>query len=244
MANAEAGEAPYSRSQMAYEQVLAAIIDGRYPVNSKLPAEIALSRQVGVSRPVLRAALVRLRADGVLRSRQGSGNYVVRQPHRTVLRLAGLENIADVQNCFKFRIGIEGEAAYYAAENIQPETLAPIDAALQQLETAARSDEAGVDPDFAFHMAIAEASRNPYFISSLAAIKEHMVFGITITHHLSLRRPRARLLEVQAEHLAIRDAIARQDPEAARETMRTHLANARGRLFEGDLNDEAPGAKA
>ena len=39
----------------------------------------------------------------------------------------------------------------------------------------------------------------------------------------------AYLRRVNAEHESIIDAISRQDPEAARAAMRTHLANSRER---------------
>ncbi len=235
MSDSNSADDSYSLSDMAYERLMSAVIDGKFAVNTKLPPEIELARQIGVSRPVLRIALQRLRDDGILKSRRGSGNFVTRQPHQTVLQLVRLSQISDIQNCFKFRIGVEGESAYYAAVNQDGASLAKIDLALDGLNSAAENNTSGVDDDFNFHMNIAQASGNLYFISSLAAIKDQFVFAISVTHNLSLHRPRERLLAVQSEHQAIRDAIAHADPEQARQSMRQHLENARRRLFEGDL---------
>jgi DNA-binding FadR family transcriptional regulator len=225
----------YCLSDMAYERLVSVVIGGEFPVNSRLPPEIELARRIGVSRPVLRIALIRLRADGILKSRRGSGNYVIRQPHRSVLRLVELSQISNIQDCFKFRIGVEGESAYYAAINLSKSVLVKIDNALLSLAEAGKNKVSGVHSDFEFHMNIAQASGNQYFVSSLAAIREQFVFSISITHDLSLHRSRDRLLTVQGEHQTIRDAIARAEPEEARVAMRTHLENARRRLFEGDL---------
>ncbi len=225
----------YSMSDMVYERLMSAVIAGEFAVNSRLPSEIELARRIDVSRPVLRTALQRLRDDGILRSRRGSGNFVIRRPHQAVLQLAQLNQIADIQNCFKFRVGIEGESAYYAAANQNDALLARIDDALAGLDGAAHSSSPGVGVDFDFHMAVARASGNPYFISSLDAIKDQFLFAISITHNLSLRRSKERLFAVQAEHHAIRDAIAQSDPERARQAMRNHLEHARQRLFESDL---------
>ncbi|NVO15137.1 MAG: FadR family transcriptional regulator [Rhodoplanes sp.] len=225
----------YSLSDVAYERLMSAIIEGRYPINSRLPPEVELARQVGVSRPVLRTALQRLRTDGVLKSRRGSGNFLIRQPHQTVLRMVRLSQIADIQNCFKFRIGVEGEAAYYAALNRDHVSIEEIKKSLDLLTSASASNSLGVDADFDFHLNIAKASRNPYFISSLEEIKSHFLFGISVTHNLSLHRSRERLAVVQAEHRAICEYIVGSEPDAARTAMRSHLENARRRLFEGDL---------
>jgi DNA-binding FadR family transcriptional regulator len=56
---------------------------------------------------------------------------------------------------------------------------------------------------------------------------------MNVTRNLSLRRPVSQLRAVQQEHERIVDAIARQDADAAHEAMRTHILNARGRMFEG-----------
>ena len=94
---------------------MAAVISGQFSVNSRLPPEVKLAQQIGVSRPVLRTALIRLRTDGIFASKRGSGNYVIRQPHQSVLQMVQLSQIVDIQNCFKYRVGLEGESAYYAA---------------------------------------------------------------------------------------------------------------------------------
>jgi DNA-binding FadR family transcriptional regulator len=235
VSNANPENDSYNLSDMVYEKLIAAVISGKFAVNSKLPPEIELAREIDVSRPVLRIALQRLRDDGILKSRRGSGNFVIRQPHQTVLQLVQLSQIPDIQNCFKFRIAVEGEAAYYAAINRNNTLLERIDGALSGLDEAAVHNTSGVDVDFEFHMSIAQASGNPYFVSSLAAIRDQFMFGISVTHNLSLRRTKKRLSLVQAEHQAIRETIARSDPEQARLAMRQHLENARRRLFEGDL---------
>ncbi|MEC7963679.1 MAG: GntR family transcriptional regulator, partial [Pseudomonadota bacterium] len=102
-------------SDRVYETVLSKIMDGEFPVGSKLPTEHALCEQFGVSRPVLRQALKQLREDDVIVSRQGSGSFVRRRPETGVLDFAPVGSIADIQRTFEFRSAIEGEAAYLAA---------------------------------------------------------------------------------------------------------------------------------
>ncbi len=225
----------YSMGDMTYQALLERIISGHYQANSKLPPEIDLATELGVSRPVLREALQRLKSDGVLASRQGSGNFVIRQPHPTVLHFASLSRVRDIQDCFKFRVSVEGEAAFHAAEAHDPQTLQEIRSAFAALQRAVESRELGVALDFNFHFAVACATGNAYFSSTLEAMKEEIIYSITLTRQLSLRRSLPRLLLVQNEHRAIMQAIEERRPDEARRCMREHLEAARRRVFEGDL---------
>ena len=49
-----------------YHSLHARIVNGDYPANEKLPPEIQLAEEFGVSRPVLRNALERLREEGIV----------------------------------------------------------------------------------------------------------------------------------------------------------------------------------
>ena len=80
-----------------YEQLLMQIAVGRLAAGRRLPSEPALCTALGVSRPVVRAALARLRADGIVESRRGSGSYVVRGPSREFLRVAPSGSIAELK---------------------------------------------------------------------------------------------------------------------------------------------------
>jgi DNA-binding FadR family transcriptional regulator len=229
-----AEQSNFSLSDMAYEKLMSAVIRGEFSVNSRLPPEVELAQRIGVSRPVLRVALIRLRTDGILASKRGSGNYVIRQPHQTVLQMVHLSQIVDIQNCFKYRVGIEGEAAYYAALSKDKNALHQIEKSLQGLGDAINNRVPGVEYDFSFHFNIALATENQYFISSLMAIRSQFSIGTSVTHNLTVRRTKARQQAIHGEHEAIYAAIARGDADGARNAMRSHIENARRRLFEGD----------
>lgn len=85
---AAAKPGPAARSPAAepsaplYQQVVAVlraeILDGTYPVGSKLPTEDVLTQRFGVSRHTVREALRQLRTDGLVASRQGAGTTIER----------------------------------------------------------------------------------------------------------------------------------------------------------------------
>ncbi|MEH7111609.1 GntR family transcriptional regulator [Neobacillus niacini] len=60
-----------------YDELLLQITKGVYPVNSQLPSEPDLAKELGVSRATLRQALALLQDDGIVRNIRGKGNFVI-----------------------------------------------------------------------------------------------------------------------------------------------------------------------
>jgi GntR family transcriptional regulator, transcriptional repressor for pyruvate dehydrogenase complex len=215
-----------------YAGIFERIVAGELAINARLPSETELARRFGASRPVVREALARLREDGVIVSRQGSGSYVKRRPDAAILRFAPVGSIGDVQRGFEFRTALEGAAAALAAERWADADIVEIRGALKALDRCIADGELGVDADVAFHRAIAQAKHNPYHIAVQATLQAHIAFGMNLTRNLSLRDA-SRLRVVQDEHVAIVAAIEARDADAARAAMERHIENARRRMFEG-----------
>jgi len=224
-----------NRVDVVYAGIIGAMSNGEYPENGRLPTETELAQQYGVSRPTVREALSRLRLDGLIASRRGSGSYMLRRPDRNIKRFAPIESIADVQRCFAFRIAIESTAAGLAAEYRTNRDIEEITRAYHQMEDARARDEntAFVDHDLQFHLALARASQNVFFVTALEMIIEQMRVGMRLALNLSLERERVWRELVQVEHHDIMAAIEKGSSVDAAEAMRYHLANARRRLFEG-----------
>jgi GntR family transcriptional regulator, transcriptional repressor for pyruvate dehydrogenase complex len=220
-------------SHQIYERIFELIVSGEYPERSRLPSEFELSRRFGASRPIVREALARLRDDGLIVSRQGSGSYVQRRPDAAVLRFVPVGSVADIQRCFEFRVGLEGAAAALAALRWEEEDLAEIRAALEDLDDCIREGRLGVEADARFHRGIAEATHNPFHVSVQRSLEPHVAFGMNLARNLSLLRPAARLRIVQDEHEVIVAAIEARDSARAQKAMEVHVENARRRVFEG-----------
>ncbi len=221
-------------AERIYHLIRGRISNGDYPANEKLPPEKALSEEFGVSRPVIRAALERLRDQGLIHSRQGAGSYV-RQAKSAPLGFARVETIADIQRCYEFRICIETMAAALAAERRDAAALAEIETALSLMDAATNSVTHREDADFAFHLAIAKAANNQYFEVAMRALRDHIYVGMKM-HGQSLMSDGATgLREVFEEHKAIFTAICDGKAEIAETLMRKHLTHSRERLFGGTL---------
>lgn len=210
---------------------MAVIVAGKLPEGERLPAETELASSFGVSRPVVREALSRLRADGVIVSRRGSGSYVQRKPSPQLLSLAPIGGIADLMRCFEFRIALEGEAAALAAVRRSDDDVAQMEAALAALEQAIERKSVGTQADIRFHNAIAAASKNKLFTTTLTALADVIFQGVSVARKLTLQASTRRLLTVQAEHRRIFEAIRDEDASAARKAVRQHIENARARVL-------------
>jgi DNA-binding FadR family transcriptional regulator len=214
-----------------YREILGAIVAGEFKEGDKLPTELALAERHAASRPTIREALARLRADGITSTRQGSGTFVTSRPDPALPRFTALESLSDVQRCFDFRIVVESGAAALAATMASEADLARVVRCFGQLDQVIADQAVGAGEDFDFHLAVARASGNQFFISAIASMQAQVLVSINLMRNLSLIKSVERQKLVQVEHEAILAALQRRDAQAAGQAMRSHLENARNRLF-------------
>ncbi len=228
-----------NRVDTVYANIMDLMSNGEFQENARLPTETELAQRFGVSRPTVREALSRLRLDGLIASRRGSGSFVLRRPDRNIKRFAPIESLADVQRCFAYRIALESAAAGLAAELRTPRDLDDIRRALEQPPLVRVKEQAagGVDEDLQFHLAIVRASQNIFFVTALEMVGDQMRVAMQLSRSLSLERSRLRREVVQAEHREIVNAVEKGSSVEAAEAMRLHLGNARRRLFEGPQSE-------
>lgn len=207
--------------------------EGTLKAGDKLPAEAAIMQEFGVSRTVVREAISRLQASGLVSTRHGVGTFVVGLGEATPFRIAPEQfaTLRDVISVLEFRIGIETEASFLAALRRTDDNLKHLRNALDAVTHAIEAGHDAVGPDFQFHLEIARATQNPHFADLMTSL------GSSIIPRARLQTPNTvpdaehlgYLRRVNAEHENIFDAIQNQDPEAARAAMRTHLSNSRER---------------
>lgn len=212
--------------------LLGARIDsGALGPGDKLPTEQELALAHGVSRTVVREAVSRLKSEGMLASRQGAGVFVRADAHLKPLRIESLASRSEqsVVQIVELRRAIEAESAALAAER---RTRADLDAmrnALRDLDRASGRGEDGVAEDVRFHRTIAEASRNPYFLSVLEFLGQFLPGATRVTRANESRRADfARA--VKEEHAAVLAAIDKGDATVARRAATRHMVNAVKRI--------------
>jgi GntR family transcriptional regulator, transcriptional repressor for pyruvate dehydrogenase complex len=224
-----------SRVEHAYRLILALITDGALEGGDRLPSETEMASSFGVSRPVVREALTRLQQGGILEIRWGAGSYVLDPENHGPLEanFGPLESVDEIRHSFEIRIALEEKAAELAALRGSKATSKKIRLAFDKMESAINTQELAVDADWHFHVAIAEASQNPFFVRAHQSFRNPITFSMSLARSLSLTHPKERLQTVQQEHIAILQAIEQKKPDDASSAMRLHLENSCSRIFEG-----------
>lgn len=240
---APAGRAP-SLSQRVVDGVTERIRSGALRPGERVPPEPALMREFGVSRSVVREAVSRLQANGLVRTHQGVGSFVLApEPSAPLLAAPGTDlKIQQKLAMLELRLSLESEAAALAAQRRRPEQLAAMERALDDFDTQRQTGEGTAEADFRFHEAIATATGNEYFVHVLRSLSAATIPRQALR---AARRPVATKAprfgdpspqlrsgkDITAqEHRAVFDAIRRGDASAARAAMVMHLTNSRERM--------------
>lgn len=219
-------------AQGVVENITASIHGGALKTGEKLPTEAVIMELHGVSRTVVREAISHLQAAGLVQTRHGIGTFVL-APAPASRRISSdtVRTIGDVLAILELRISLETEAAWLAASRRSDEQAAEMGAALQRLQAGAGKSGGSVESDVQFHLLIAQATGNRYFVDILSELGNTIIPRARLNSaQLAHDDPAAYLERVNREHEDIYRAILRKDPEAARAAMRTHLSNSRERL--------------
>ncbi|CAG2152395.1 FadR/GntR family transcriptional regulator [Cupriavidus numazuensis] len=224
------------RGRTLAEEVVSGLTErirqGQLKPGDKLPTESEVMATFGVSRTVVREALSRLQASGLVETRHGIGTFVLARPAETPspfrIDIAAMGTAMDVLAMLEFRVSLEAEAAGLAATRRNDEHLGAMRRALDTMKRNTTEGSDAVGADFEFHLSIARATGNRYFTD----IMGHLGTMLIPRSRLQVNsQERAQYLErVHIEHENIYDAIERRDPEAAKAAMRMHLTNSRERL--------------
>lgn len=222
------GDEPGERlADRVYGQLLAFIVEENLGQGDRLPSEHELSRLTGVSRPIVREALTRLQADGLIESRRGAGSFVRQRPAEHQIQHLLPAPVRARLDTFDVRIAVEPAAARLAALHRTDAELQAIKTATAALIAALAAGEPAGEHDLTFHRAIAQASHNPMFLLTLETLDAH-VEGL-IVPSLALIEADERAKRVELEHVAVTEAIERGEAELAETAMRLHLMRARSR---------------
>jgi GntR family transcriptional repressor for pyruvate dehydrogenase complex len=220
------------------EELTRMLAAGRLKPGDVLPSEAELARRFGVSKPVVREALNRLAARGVVVVQQGKQTSVAALssvPLASYFELA--VRLADdgLRDAIQLRGVLEPEIAALAASRIEDDELEALEALIERLRDLVETQDPWVEADLEFHLAIARASGNrlmQFLMEALAGtIRENIRL---LQRQRDLRDARATL----RRHLAIYEALRARDPAAARAAMQKHFASQR-RVVEAILRDPA-----
>ena len=206
------------------------ILEGRYSYGDRLPAERSLADLFRASRGTVREALRRLEDTNLVTRRVGSGtfvNYRHRPDHEHVAEETSPLELIEV------RIAVEPHIVRLAVTNASERDLNALRDALENVVRAGEP-ESFSRADEAFHLALAECSKNPVMRWLYQHIND-------VRSHSQWRARRDKILTPErierynADHRALLEAVEARDIRRAVDTMREHLERARA-----DLLGQAP----
>ncbi|MDE2915330.1 MAG: FadR/GntR family transcriptional regulator [Paracoccaceae bacterium] len=209
------------------------ILEGVLKPGERLPTESELCVHYEVSRTVVREAIARLQSEGVLISIQGRGMFVAEHPHagKFAIDVAELNTLPDTIALLELRMCVEVESAAFCAINRTEKEATKIRKLMEKVDALHKDpDSVDVHYDYSFHLAIASAAKNAYFHRFLHFLEPIIVPRFRLGH---LVRPEFKdeyYNQIHDEHEAVVAAIEQQDPNTARESMRTHLLNSLARF--------------
>lgn len=202
-----------------------AIVVGDYD-NVPFPTEAELARKHGVSRAVTREAVKMLTAKGLLSARPRQGTIV--QPSSSwnlfdsdVLHwlLERKFSVELLRHFNQLRVAIEPEAAALAAMQADAEERAAIGAGLDRMVAAEAGHDNTLAADIAFHVAVLEGSRNPFYKQFRDMVASALATSIHFTNRI---KGRSASIE---DHRAVYDAILKRDSDGARCAMRRLISD-------------------
>ncbi|WP_238385226.1 FadR/GntR family transcriptional regulator [Nesterenkonia muleiensis] len=230
------------RSDALAEHLREKIASARIPAGEKLPSESALMAEHRVSRTVVREALGRLHAEGLISTRRGLGSFALTPPRTTAPRGARpIRTLNDRLDLLQYRLALEPEAAALAALAVSSGAVttqqqAALEAECEAFSAAVTNPASAMRHDFAFHRSVAAACGNTYLLDAVETLGPVMIAMPSPRLRTDNSDAAARHHEMATqEHRDILSAVTEADSAGAAAAARVHLTNSRRRMLSDHL---------
>ncbi|MGB4208957.1 MAG: FCD domain-containing protein [Thermovirgaceae bacterium] len=218
------------KSSSVMKQILEAIEEGRLKESDKLPNELNLAKQFGVSRSVIREATSGLVAMGVIKRVPGTGTFVQQQERSFAPMVAQSASFweeiqgAGSLDAYIARLIIEPIIWEYTAGRIKPKDLRSLKTILKRMQNAiGENDFDGYrELDISFHLQLAKSSGNQVLFEimkkfiNLTGLDRWEIEKIWPTNNFSINRS-------LDDHRELLQMLERGTPQEVRSKLEAHL---------------------
>ncbi len=210
-------------SQSIADNILSMItIEKRFSVGDKLPNELNLSEELGVSRTTLREAIRILVAYDILEIKRGKGTFVTEKALQQPQELEQLSAIkVNAKDLYEMRLIFEPEAAYFAAMRGTDTEIKRILDYGKKIEHKIKNGEDRTKEEHAFHKAIAQATHNDFMNKLMPILYQAISKGVV----LSSQSDKA-VNDTVGDHRMIMEFLEQRNAEGARSAMKIHIMHA------------------
>jgi len=211
-------------------QLRQAIQDGVYAHGEKLPAERQLAEAFGTSRTTVRMALDHLEQERLVARRVGSGTFVNHRPQGAPGDIAEQTSPLEL---IEVRLALEPHMTRLAVLNATARDIDRLTEVMERLDGASTDTESFTQWDEAFHLAIAECTRNPLLVAlyrQINDVRTHSQWNAMKDKVLTGER----IADYNRQHRSLFEALRSRDVEGAVAIITNHLHHARRQLMGAD----------
>lgn len=207
------------------------ILTGQLRAGDKLPTEAALCQTYNVSRSAVREAIASLRAENLVKTRQGVGAFVAERSEQDTfsIDIDHLQSLTEIRKILELRLEVDCAGAAMAARRRSRAQLVVLEASCAALISALRLGNGGSDEMMRFRHAIAGATGNSYFRGLMQFLNDMIAVAIAKETMLAPYNYASRK-EIIIEITELMDALRIGDPDRARRASWRHLLNAADRM--------------
>lgn len=227
-----------------------------YNIGDRLPTEREIAESYGVSRTVIREAIIMLEIEGLVEVRKGSGVYVTSLPLSSTSPFQNISNNTETANMLSAFSGltgtdigpfellqarqlIESNIAEFAALQITKVEIDALKKVLQEEKKALEIGDSNEESDRQFHILVAEATKNTFFadvVKLMWRMRLESKMWAQLHTHIDTIDYRKSWLN---QHALILSALQKKDAAAAKEAMWQHFESIKSTLLElSDVDDE------
>ncbi len=191
--------------------------------NERLPSERVLAEDYGVARNTIREALTKLEIDDYVKTRRGSGTYVVYEPPEASAN--AIENAGPLE-LIDARFALEPHICRLNVLHGKKSDFDQLEKLCEEMEAAVGDHAAFAEADAEFHRLLAEASGNSLLIWVIGQINS-VRSRDEWTRMTRVTLDEKIISQYNTEHRQILNAIRTREPERAASLMKEHLETAR-----------------
>ncbi|MCS3732106.1 DNA-binding FadR family transcriptional regulator [Mucilaginibacter dorajii] len=205
-------------------------IEKNFKVGDTIPKELELTQAMGVSRTVIREALLRLRMMGLIDSKKKRGAVITSPDLISILEKSMNPQILDIstlKEIFEMRLSLEIGMADFIIERVTPEDIAELRAIVAVEPNEAQAEIFLVEQEIKFHGKLYDITGN----ETLRKFQKMLLPVFNYVHQSGLLKKPVTFKKF-VSHAGLVDLIENGSAEMLRNGMRNHLENHFSRLFE------------
>lgn len=205
-------------------------VEKNFKVGDSIPKELELAESLGVSRTVVREAMLRLRLMGLIESKKHRGAVITSPDLVSVLEKSMNPKILDdgtLKEVFEMRLSLEIGMADFIMKRVKPEDIAELRVLVENEPTLSDQMLFQIEHEIAFHGKLYEITGN----ETMKKFQKLLLPVFDYVHKSGLLK-KMPVNRQYVSHRGIVDIIENGNAEQLRNAMRNHLENHFARLFE------------